>query len=51
MEVCLQDQPAVREREALRMLTLAEGLTDTLRTNVNDALAIRSFVLSVAIRK
>ncbi|MBO5959387.1 MAG: hypothetical protein J6Q65_04625, partial [Lentisphaeria bacterium] len=41
----------VKEREALRMLTLAEKLTDTLRTNVNDALAIRTFALSVAIKK
>ena len=31
--------------------TMAEKLTDTLRTNVNDALALRTFALSVAIKK
>ena len=51
MDACFKDPITVKEREALRMLTLAEELTDTLRTNVNDALAIRSFVLSAAIRK
>lgn len=44
-------QPVIKEREALRMLTLAEKLTDTLRTNVSDALAIRTFALSTAIKK
>lgn len=43
--------PNVKERDALRMLTLAEKLSDTLRTNVNDALAIRTFALSIAIKK
>ncbi len=41
----------VKEREALRMLTLAEKLNDTLRLNVSDALAIRTFALSAAIKK
>ncbi len=40
----------MKEREALRMLTLAEKLNDTLRLNVSDALAIRTFALSVAIK-
>lgn len=43
--------PALRGREAMRMLSLAEELTNDLRTNVNDALAVRAFALSVAIRK
>ena len=51
MEAYFQSPTEVKEREALRMLTLAEKLTDTLRTNVNDALALRTFALSVAIKK
>lgn len=45
-----EPRPDIKEREALRMLSLAEKLSDTLRTNVNDALALRTFALSVAIR-
>ncbi len=41
----------VKEREALRMLTLAEKLTDTLRLNVSAELAVRTFALSAAIKK
>ena len=51
MEAYFLSPTEVKEREALRMLTLAEKLTDTLRTNVNDALALRTFALSVAIKK
>lgn len=43
--------PAIGEREAMRMLSLAEEITNDLRTNINDALAVRAFVFSIAIRK
>ncbi len=41
----------LKERDALNILSHAEKLTTTLRSNVNDALAIRSFALSIAIKK
>ncbi len=46
-----QPRPVIREREAFRMLQEAENLVQMLKTNVNDELAIRSFVLTIAIRK
>ena len=45
------EREKIKERDALRMLTLAEKLCDTLRTNVSDTLALRTFCLSVAIKK
>ena len=44
-------RPALREREAFRILKEAEHLTAILRSNANDELALRSFALSAAIRK
>ena len=44
-------RPPLREREAFRILKEAENLTSVLRSNANDELALRSFALSVAIRK
>lgn len=45
------EREKIKERDALRMLSLAEKLCDTLRTNVSDTLALRTFCLAVAIKK
>lgn len=44
-----EPQPELNSREAFRTLAETESLLRSLRTNVSDELAIRSFCLSVAI--
>ncbi len=44
-------EPPLKMRKALRLLTAAEKLCDSLRTNVNDALVVRAFALNAALKK
>lgn len=44
-------RPKVVPRDAFRMLNEAESLMSSLRTNVNDELAIRSFTLNAALKR
>ena len=46
-----EDKPKLRERDAFRILSEAETLVKNLRTNVNDELAIRTFILKTAARR
>ena len=46
-----KEKPKLRERDAFRILAEAEALVKTLRTNVNDELAIRTFILKTAVRR
>ena len=50
MEPLLREQPAIQPRFAASRLALAEGLASSLRTNVNDELALRAFCLNVALK-
>lgn len=50
MEPFLREKPKVDPHEAGKRLALAEDLMGSLRTNVNDDLALRAFCLNVALK-
>ena len=50
MEPFLREKPVMAPRDADKRLGLAEDLMSSLRTNVNDDLALRAFCLNVALK-
>ncbi len=50
MEPFMKEGAAIAQREAGKSLAMAEDLMSSLRTNVNDDLALRAFCLNVALK-